>query len=376
MAVKKRKSSKKLSKNKGHDSIIHDPVFTEHLLERLNKTGAIVVDGIGECIYVSEVAQRILKMKKRQILGKQFFDAVPLLTIEGKEINQRKHPVAVALEKNSYVQVTPFFCKIPGQPDSAVLAMNVLQIKKQRSVLGVVVQLRKAERELNIGEMKSLFVSFAAHQLKTPSSIVKGFLELMMREGQKSYNSTQWSYLISAFESNEHLIHVSKTLLGLARLEGGLISPTVKQLDPRRLLQSKIRAMQALLDIKQIAVRFQAEGKGFLHSDEAYFLEIFEILFANAVKHAPNNSTIKVICRTNKDGVEVRVIDSGPGISEAMRTKLFVSAQAEEPHQNSHGLGLYMARKYVALLSGTIGVEARNSARGSDFYFIVPNQLG
>ncbi len=375
MAVKKRKTSKNISTNKGHDAIIHDPVFAEHLLERLNKTGIVVVNSTGECIYVSEKAQQILKKAKRQIIGKQFFEAIPLLTIEDKEINIRKHPVAIALGHKSYTQVTPFFCKLHQEDDGHILAMNVLQIKKQRKVFGVVVQIRKAERELNIGEMKSLFVSFAAHQLKTPSSIVKGFLELMMREGRKAYNANQWGYLISAFESNEHLIHVSKTLLGLARLEGGLIAPTIKAMDPRQLLRGKIKSMQTLLDIKKINVTFEPEGKGFLNSDEAFFLEIFEILFANAVKHAPENTNILITCTTSKYGTEVHVIDNGPGISETLKAKLFVSAQQDAPDQNTHGLGLYMAKKYIALLDGSIGVEARNPAPGSDFFFVVPNQV-
>ncbi|MDQ3018770.1 MAG: HAMP domain-containing histidine kinase, partial [bacterium] len=272
-----------------------------------------------------------------------------------------------------YTQVTPFFCKFTEASVDSILAMNVLQIKKKLGVFAVVVQLRKAEREVNLGEMKSLFVSFAAHQLKTPSSIVKGFLELLMREGQKSYSADQWNFLISAFESNEHLIHVSKTLLSLARLEGGLIAPQIQSFDPRLLLQSKIKSMQSLLDLKNIKVTFESTDKGFLNSDQGFFLEIFEILFANAIKHSGDKPQLKITCTTTKQGTEVHVMDNGPGISAVMQDKLFKTAADAQPDNNTHGLGLYMTKKYIALLGGFIGVFSEGAGKGSDFYFSVPN---
>ncbi len=373
--VAKKKNAKKSNnqKTQGHDDMIHDPVFAEHLLEKLNRSGMIVIDSKGICTYVSERAVQILGLPKRNILGKLFFDAIPLNNIEDHPINDRKHPVTMALQPKPFTQVTPFFCKPGFGKGDFTLAMNVLQIRKSRSVLGAVIQIRKAERELNIGEMKSLFVSFAAHQLKTPSSIVKGFLELLMREGQKSYTNDQWNFLISAFESNEHLIHVSKTLLSLARLEGGLIAPQVRQIDPRQLIRSKVKSMQALLDIKRIEVKFEPEGKGFVNTDDSFLMEIFEIILANAVKHSPNDTKIVVTCKTSKLGAEVHIIDNGPGITDQHKEKLFVTAQDVTPDNNSHGLGLYMAKKYAALLGGTLGVKDAFQQKGSDFYFTIPN---
>jgi signal transduction histidine kinase len=196
--------TKKPKKNKQDpENIIHDPVFAEHLLERLNKSGMVVLNDKGEIVYVSVRAEQVLDLNKAAVLGQSFFEAVPLQTLEGEDIDDRKHPVWRALQPQPYTQVTPFFCSQPGVGQA--LAMNVLQILDEKKLKAVVVQIRKAEREVNVGEMKTLFVSFAAHQLKTPSSIVKGFLELMIREGQEIYSADQWNYLISAFESNEHL---------------------------------------------------------------------------------------------------------------------------------------------------------------------------
>lgn len=339
----------------------------------MNKSGTVVVDTQGVCVYVSEQALQILHIKRRQIIGQLFIDAVALQTIEDKPVEELKHPVMQALRSKTFTQVTPFFCKLTSSEDTT-LAMNVLQIKKGRKLHSLLVQLRKAEREVNIGEMKSLFVSFAAHQLKTPSSIVKGFLELMIREGRKSYSADQWNFLISAFESNEHLITVSKTLLSLARLEGGLIAPHVRSFDPLSVLKTKIKSVDALLKIKRVEVALEHKGKGSIYSDDSFFLEIFEILFANAIKHSPNDTRIVVQCTVSRNGVEVHIIDNGPGISAAQKEKLFISAQDSAPDKNTHGLGLYMAKKYIALLGGKIGVQDGPGQNGSDFHFFLPNE--
>lgn len=373
MAAKKQINNDKNTNSQGHDELIHDPIFVEHLLEGTNKSTVVVVNAKGICVYANRRTEQILQIPIKEILQQQVFKAIPLINMEGKEIHERKHPVFLALQKEPYVQVTPFFCKLNIDGNNDPLALNVTQIKKGKSVVGAVVQIRKAERELNVGEMKSLFLSFAAHQLKTPSSIVKGFLELMMREGHRSYNPDQWNFLTSAYESNEHLIHVSRTLLGLARLEGGLIAPQIRQFDPILAIENKVKTMGSLLDLKEMELVVGSRGQGYAYSDDNFFLEIFEILLANAIKHSPNGTKINIFCKVNKDGVEVRVIDNGPGISDEMKTKLFAAPQPGSTENNSHGLGLYMAKKYIALLSGNIGVKDRVDKQGSDFYFFIPN---
>ncbi len=367
------KSISKSKKSKQDpESIIQDPVLAQHLLERLNRSGMLVLDSEGEIVYASSRAEQILNKKKDELLGQLFFDAVPLLTMEGGEIEEKKHPVWRALQPLSYTQVTPFFCIQPDQTSQS-LAMNVLQIMEGKNLKSVVVQIRRAEREVNVGEMKSLFVSFAAHQLKTPSSIVKGFLELMMREGQQNYSGDQWNYLISAFESNEHLIQVSKTLLSMARLEGGLIEPQILSFSPDQLIKRKIQSMAPLLELKKLTVEFRSQNQTDIMSDDNFFLQVFEIIFANAIKHSPNDTLIKITCSTSAEGVTVHVIDQGPGIPASTQESLFKSAQETQDESNSHGLGLYMAKKYLALLGGSIGAES--STEGSDFFFFIPNAI-
>ncbi len=373
-----------------------DSDFALALLERMGGNSAtLVLDKNGTCIFASSSAAGVLGITKEELISKNFVDSFNWMTLEGEEVLEEKHPVVRTLEFKDYVQTTPFFFRLPTanlsaatQPaieptnevatETPTFALTTIPIHKDGLVNYVVVQVRKAKREVQIGEMKSLFVSFAAHQLKTPSSVVKGFLELMMRQGEEAYSPDQWHFLISAFESNENLIAISKSLLNMARLEGGLIEPSIRNFEPNRALQSKIASFAPIYGTKRIRVNLTSsdnEEGTHLNSDENFFMEIFVILLGNAIKHSPIGSEIQVVCKLSKTACEVHVIDNGPGIPQAVREKLFNKGQDTTEDSNSHGLGLFMAKKYIALLGGTIGLAPSSSEgnTGSDFYFSVPN---
>jgi signal transduction histidine kinase len=363
--------------------------FTQELLEKIGGNSAtIVLDKQGICEFASTAVAAVLGIEPEDLVGKNFVDAVPLFTLESQPVTELQHPVLKALNQKDFVQTTPFFCKLPLANAAAdqnaiepgnTLALKAIQFTENGKANYVLVQIRKAKREVDVGEMKSLFLSFAAHQLKTPSSVVKGFLELMIRQGEAAFSKEQWYFLTSAFESNENLIAVSKMLLNMTRLEGGLIEPNIHEFDPAKALSKKIASFESLFKTKGVNVELIASGqtpKGQkLRSDETFFLEIFGILLGNAVKHSPANSTIKVTYSVDENNCEVHVIDAGPGIAEGVRKNLFKSGQKPSEEENSHGLGLYMAKKYIALLNGRVGLVDQNpeEAEGSNFYFIVPN---
>lgn len=364
--------------------------FTRSLLEKIGGNSAtLVLDSGGICVFASSAIENVLQLSLPDLQGRNFFDVIELRTLENKSVDRAQHPVVKALSHKDYIQATPFFCKLGTEEALALSTIQILSVEGKIDY--VVVQIRKAKREVEVGEMKNLFLSFAAHQLKTPSSVVKGFLELMMRQGEAAYSKDQWHFLTSAFESNEQLIDVSKALLNLARLDGGLIEPNLREFDPYRALQGKIAAFSPLYQTKRVIVNFEATDETSqaqagrraeprqLVSDEDFFLEIFGILLGNAIKHSTTGGEITVSCILRNANCEVHVIDNGPGISPEVQAKLFKEQQESGGEENAHGLGLYMAKKYIALLGGTIGLGQRENAAlnsGSDFYFIVPNLPG
>lgn len=357
--------------------LLHDPEFTATVLERLGQSAPLVVSPQGAILYASQRVLRLLKLTARAAEGKHFLVAVKLCNEQGEALPERKNPVCQALQKGVRTQMTPFFCYLQrkGEKPPIPVAVKAWQIRSGRTLRCVVVEIREIERVLNVGEMKSLFVSFAAHQLKTPSSIVKGFLELMLREGAKAYQPQQWYNLQSAFEANENLINLSKTLLNLTRLEGGLIEPRIVPFNPAVVLKSKISGRKPLLAGHNIKVKLETKGsRGMFPSDETFFSEIYDILFSNALKYSPTGSIITVTLTVNKDELRLEVADQGPGLPLEQQKTLFDTGFSPDEANNSHGLGLFMAKKYVSLLKGKIGLIP-NQKHGAKFFFTIPKPI-
>lgn len=352
--------------------------FVEEILERVGGNSAnFVLDGSGNCIFANKNAILLLGTVETQIIGLKLLDQITIYPLDGDELVSSSNPIIKALTTKDYIQTAPFFCKLSLDEKQITYAIQVYRITSESGSVLVFVQIRKALREVEVGEMKSLFLSFAANQLKTPSSIIKGFLELLIREGEASYSADQWKYLTSAFEANEQMLEVSKSLLRTARLDGGIIEPHLTMFDPIRALQSKIAILSPLYKIKRLSVNLtpsNEEGVTTILSDESFLLEIFGIILGNAIKHSPIDGAINISVLVNKQQCAVHVIDQGSGLPEKVLQEVNTGNDTIDADQTTQfGLGLYMAKKYIALLGGSFGAQIGEDV-GSDVYFSIPNQ--
>lgn len=342
---------------------MRSPELLGLLVDGFNLSGVIILDDARQVVYMSPKASQALELEPEEVLGKNFTEAVPLLDSRGEVIPEERRPSFRALSGTS-VQATLFFCqyRVPATGVLVSLAVRAAAIRKGSAVLGAVVELRRAQPQLDVGGMKSVFTAFAAHQLKTPSSIVKGFLELMIRQGKRAYKEDQWNFLTSAFDANERLIRLSRTLLNITRLEGGMVELALARTDIRTLLKERIKnyTVGGASRAVRIVTQFSGEVSNVL-TDGTFVAEIVDVLLNNAYKVAPEGTTITVAAYiTDAGALEVAVEDSGPGFPEEILAKLRGPLALHQPQSGvagGNGLGLYMARKYAALLNGDIRAE-------------------
>lgn len=345
------------------------------LLERFGQAGVVVVNRDGEIIYVSERAEQLLGVREKNLVGKSYVERIFIYDNDGYIIPPRKQLVWEALHTANYKRVTPFFC-FYGPPDKRLhIAMTAAVMRDGNEVGMVALTMREVKRVLNVDEMKSLFVSFAAHQLKTPSSITKGFLELLVREGKAAYTKRQWEHLESAYEANESLINLSKALLNLTKLEGGLMEPKLSVINPREVIEKKKFSHKLLSGIKEVRIELVADGaEQYFETDEMIFSELFDILFSNAIKFSPPGGVVTISLNINNTGLRLSVADQGPGISAEQQERLFTTTFKSDPASSGHGLGLVMAKKYAALLGGTITLVSE-VGKGAMFTLFLPKPL-
>lgn len=366
--------SKKSSFN-GVSKLLQSPELREMLLDHFNLSGLLVLNPERQVMYTSPKALQALELTEKQLVGKDFAKAVPFLDNQGMLIPDEKRPSYKALSGTS-VQATMFFCQYrqPASGELLPLAVRAAAIRKGKKILGALVEVRRTVRQLDVDGMKSLFTGFAAHQLKTPSSIVKGFLELMMRQGKPAYKPEQWHFLTSAFDANERLIRLSQTLLKITRLEGGMVELNSTKTNISRILQDRVQIYKRAAKERQVTVDFSADDTATqVVTDPSFVSEIVDVLVDNALKVMPIGGRLAIAAGVREGRLEVSITDQGPGLPEEILTKLRGPIAQHQPGSSTggNGLGLYMARKYAAMLRGDIGAE-NMSAGGARFILSVP----
>jgi signal transduction histidine kinase len=263
------------------------------------------------------------------------------------------------------------------------MVRSFLNEERQRRELQVLSDnLAQANIQLKaMDELKSEFISIASHQLRTPISVMKGYLSLML-EGAYGEQPKQAAEKIEhMYSMNERLVQMVSNMLSVSRME-----------------KSKLEYMCAPADVAAIA----AEAVGDLHlkakqgnvtidyvpptaPTEAYIdrekvMEVFTNLLDNAIKYSPKGGTVSVTVAAHRRGEEVKVTvtDHGLGMTKEDAAKLFqkyVRIKSDATvNISGTGLGLYVCLMFVEGMGGRIWIDKTAPGKGTTFAFVLPTK--
>jgi PAS domain S-box-containing protein len=246
-------------------------------------------------------------------------------------------------------------------------------------------------------QMKSDFVSFVTHQLRTPLAGIKWLLELASQEPDLSEDVR--SYIADAREADERLVRLVNDLLDASRLERGKLTITPKEVDLAALTQSVLDEMQPLIAERGHRVTFQPMALPPVWADPQLLRQVVLNLTSNAVKYTPPGGAITVtirigdfqfpisnlknigsepqsqIANPKSQMLEWSIQDSGIGIPKTSQARLFEKFYRAENvltiETEGTGLGLYLVRLILEQFEGRVWCESEEG-RGSTFLFTVP----
>jgi nitrogen-specific signal transduction histidine kinase/putative methionine-R-sulfoxide reductase with GAF domain len=230
-----------------------------------------------------------------------------------------------------------------------------------------------SERKHN-EQMKTNFVSFVAHQLRTPLTGVKWMLNLAMEDSENPEEIQ--SYIQDALTSTERLIQLVNSMLDIARLERGDMQVARSEVDLPKLTKSVLLEMSSMILEKKLRLSFQdADDAPKPYADPQLLRQVILNLASNAAKYTPSGGEISIrICR-NEDQVCWEIKDSGMGIPKFDQQKLFQkfyrAENARAVETEGTGLGLYFVRQIVERHGGRIEYESEEGV-GSTFRFSIP----
>jgi signal transduction histidine kinase len=222
--------------------------------------------------------------------------------------------------------------------------------------------------------MKSDFVSFATHQLRTPLSGIKWMLELAMDEPQLPDGAT--SYMKDALGASQRLIQLVNDLLDISRLESGRMKATPQLVDLVELTRTVLDELKLQLDEKGHRLTTSAPGDRLeIFADPQLLRQVVLNFASNAIKYSPRGGDIAVRLTREQDAVRWEIKDTGIGIPKESQRHLFEKFYRADNvaalETDGTGLGLYLVRLIVEQLGGRVGCESEEG-QGAIFYFTVP----
>lgn len=232
------------------------------------------------------------------------------------------------------------------------------------------------ERLKAADEVKTKFVSMVSHELRTPLTIIIGFAQTLLRNKGKISWEKQEHYLDVIYGDALRLSRLIEDVLSLANIRDSKIHLTLTKFDLRRKLALIVEEFQMVKKRMKFELHIE-KGINDIVSDQDRLEQIMVNLLGNAAKYSPIDGLIKIDARREGGDVVFSIADSGPGIAEEEREKIFQAFYRTQDAINMKspgtGLGLTITKALVEAFGGRISVALGEGGKGSVFSFAIPS---
>ena len=283
---------------------------------------------------------------------------------------------------------------VGGDPATQLTVQELLQEREitYRNLLAAYLKLQEVNRQ------KTVFLASAAHELKTPLAVIKGYYDLLLAGSLGRLTDKQRDILEESKESCERLVRLVSMFLNYSALESGKLVLQLRENDLRDCLDELSKRWFEAFQRK--GVRLEANIDPSIPTFRFDYQKVQQVaanLLDNALKHTPNGGTVILKAGPHfwerrvatmapleerrrfrlprPNSVEVSVKDSGTGIPAEHHQEIFEDFVRVDRNTSGMGLGLAIAKRLIQAHRGKIWVESDQNA-GSRFTFLLPMDQG
>ncbi len=215
------------------------------------------------------------------------------------------------------------------------------------------------DKEKQLSEIKSRFVSMASHEFRTPLSTVLSSASLLSKYTGPDEQEKRDRHIHKIKNSVKHLNDILEDFLSLGKLDEGKVEAHALGFDLKEFIEETAEEVKGLLKPGQ-QIRHRHTGPVHVNSDKKLLKNILFNLISNAIKFSGEGSVIELQSDVSANGFRIGVRDHGIGISQADQEHLFSSffRAANALNIQGTGLGLHLVKRYTDLLNGTINLHS------------------
>ena len=219
---------------------------------------------------------------------------------------------------------------------------------------------------------KDEFISIASHELKTPLTSVKGYIQLLQRSLNRDDKTMAQNHLEKASIQLEKLNELIVDLLDISKIESGKLKFNMQSFCADNMLNNAIEMLQQ--SNPDFKIHKIGQTSEMVFADEMRIEQVVINFITNAIKYSPGTNQINVTINIIDEKLYLAVKDFGIGIPKEQQSKIFDKFYRVEENSNRFnglGIGLYICSEIIKRHGGTIGVKSERD-EGSEFYFIIP----
>lgn len=333
----------------------------------------VSADSNGNIIYSNVAATRLFGYSIREMYGRSLTSLLSEKSLQGHEDEFRK---AFAGGASPLVgRNTEWVGKSKDGRDFP-LDLSLYTWLTDAGVF-VTALLRDITERKQIEEMKDDLISVVSHQLKTPVAEINGYIENMLDGLAGSLQPKQREYLEDMREIGMENYRLISDLLSLSKIERGVITVNLQPVSLRQILESSIRDYEDIIRRKGLQlIQDMEDGEIMVETDAEKTVETIRNIVNNAIKCTDRGAiTLKIRSEGSFGVIEVR--DTGIGMSPETLGRLFTKERVmgAEAARAGAGLGLYIAKNFMELQKGGIGVVSE-VGKGSSFFVKIPKVKG
>jgi two-component system phosphate regulon sensor histidine kinase PhoR len=338
--------------------------------------GVLTIDKSGTVTAANPAACDLLQMQAQELVGKQGRAVLPLC-------QKRKcpvigdHPITKVITQRVPYHSHPSLHISLFRKDQTTMPINLLIVPLTvgEDFFGALAVFQDMSVQRQIDYMKSEFISLASHQLRTPLSSIRWYIEILTQQKAK-LPAEHRTYLQEVDVAAKRMANLIEALLRVSKLEDGGIMPEMQMLDLSNLLRKLTDGWHTTATENGIALNVHIPSAPCMIKTDPTLLEIvLQNLFVNSMKYSPTKKPISLHLLPNKTHVRVTVRDQGMGIPEADQKRLFEkffrARNVREIDTDGTGLGLYMSKSILERLGGALSFESE-VGKGSTFTVTLP----
>jgi len=343
-------------------------------LAETSADGVFTTDALGRLTYVNPSFEKMLGKRKSQILATPFREYLledSIYFFQQVFIDARKKDKKIENIELELVDANK--CIIP-------IEANISPLKKDGKFVGIectardITERRKIEDELKKSErLKTEFMNIAAHELRSPVTPIKGYLDLIIHDKDASDKIKKWASI--SLRNAERLLKLVNDILDVSRLDSDTMKFDMEKLDIIKILNEIAEDVRPTITDKKL--KFVIDIPKDLPNvvgDKNRLLQVLKNLLGNAIKFTDNGS-IALRAKKKAGYIFISVEDTGIGISDGETKKIFTkfyqAYTGDDRKNEGTGLGLFICKEIVEKHKGEIWVESK-LGKGSKFVIKLP----